>query len=1102
MVVDFTPNQIDAIRYKAVDACVVAGPGSGKTTVLVERYWDLVDSRTLEPRQILAITFTEKAAANMKAKLARKFSHDETLTRELESAWVSTIHGFCARLLREHSIAAGIDPRFAVLDARESEDLQLECLNDALDEMIAEHREKGLGLIGMLQLPRRIAADLRSAYDGIRSAGRSIAEVRGMPSPLADVSPQSMSARLRDMVRGWPPNLSPVQKLQHSDLLAWIPVLASLDLGNVETLRQAIKRSPIDLRRVPEQERPPLRELKGDLQLLVAKAVDLPTAPFRSLVFDVLARFEGIYQERKTALGALDFNDLERRSIELLRSDTRVRDRVREQFRQIMLDEFQDINDQQGELIRLIRGEDVFFAVGDVNQSIYGFRHARPEIFRDYRRQIREARKHSSELFDNFRSRSEILRCVEAILGSAEGIETHDLVARAGFRAVSAPSIEVLRVIDEDKEEACVREAHWIAHRILELRGRLPIGSPEQPEAADFRHFAVLCRNGESMKPILDEFDRTRIPYVCGRRQSFLVSREGLDITALLKTIANPRDEVALTTVLRSPLVGIGDEALLRVRLLGRTFTGGLNALAAGEMNGNGSAAGFSLDDASRLTRFIGDLKRWRAELDTVPLDVLIARMLSDSGLSWTPGSLAAANVEAFLHLARTKGTERGLLGFLRELETLETAINTESDLSDEDQGNAVQVMTAHAAKGLEFPVTIIAAMDKGTQRSSAPVTFTPEDGLGLKWADTLNDEGIKDSWAAATADRIRSRENEESNRLLYVAMTRAAEHLILSYSCGKKKPGEWAKKVDEMFRLADRPPSPEAHILEADGFQARVLITDVDPPPDANTMADPGFEVTAQDRAQVFQIPRPVLDEQYETATNATSLATFARCPRRYYLERYIGWNDGRHGRFDAEQVSEGSDLIEENDPEGSAAELGSKVHELLANRPGFYSDTARELAKVFFESDLGRLAAKAARAEREWDFIADLGGTLVRGSIDLWFEENGQVSLVDYKTDDVAAGEVSERAAAYAPQLALYAIALEQALGKRPARAYLHFLRPNRISEIRIDDGLLNNARELIERLREAQNDLRFDLHEGRHCRSCPFFRSLCPAPSALIQ
>ena len=355
-------------------------------------------------------------------------------------------------------------------------------------------------------------------------------------------------------------------------------------------------------------------------------------------------------------------------------------------------------------MIRRIRGENAFFAVGDVNQSIYGFRHAQPRIFHEYRQETLDKTKHYTELLDNFRSRPDILRCVEGLLNSAEGIEARELVAGARFGEKTEPSVEILRVFDEDREEACNREARWIAHRILELRETLRT-------APDFRNYAVLCRNGDSMKPILAEFDRLRIPYVCGRRQSFLLAREILDITALLHAVANPRDSIALATALRSPLVGLGDEALLRLRLLGGSVTGGLNILA----DNGGGLAELAEDDGPKIERFTTDLKRWRADRQFVPLDVLIVRMLGDCGFVWTPGDLEGDNIEAFLHLARTRGADRTLLEFLRELESMEGAMSAESELSDDDQGNCVQVMTAHAAKGLEFPVTIVAAGDKGT---------------------------------------------------------------------------------------------------------------------------------------------------------------------------------------------------------------------------------------------------------------------------------------------------------------------------------------------------------------------------------------------------
>ena len=187
--------------------------------------------------------------------------------------------------------------------------------------------------------------------------------------------------------------------------------------------------------------------------------------------------------------------------------------------------------------------------------------------------------------------------------------------------------------------------------------------------------------------------------------------------------------------------------------------------------------------------------------------------------------------------------------------------------------------MTAHSAKGLEFPVTIIAAMDKGTQRNSAPVTFTPTFGLGITWNDPAGkkkNSGLDDSWQLRNSEELKEREKQEAHRLLYVAMTRAEEHLILSYSRGKNKPSNWAKIVDSASSLRARrfrflkqtPNRPRDCALRAPDSRQRRRCPDAGPPRIAG---------------------------QHDSAVNVTSLAVFADCPRKYYLQRYIGWNGSR---------------------------------------------------------------------------------------------------------------------------------------------------------------------------------------------------------------
>lgn len=1050
---DFTASQRSAIEFRSLDACVIAGPGSGKTTVLVERFRALVEERQFDPRHILAITFTEKAAANMKVKLAEKFAHDDVRLRDLESAWVSTIHGFCMRLLRENAIAAGIDPRFAVLDAREAEQLRYVCLNDALDELVAHRRADALDLI---PIAPDLLHTLPDVYDAIRCAGKTIAEVRAIESLSRQVSSVEMAENLRRLIADWPTNTAS-RRTKQRELEGWADRLENAGSLTFEGLIQLQSDYPIrTLNSVPESAKEAMRALKADLQSLVALAVDRHTARFRELIFHVLARFDEIYNDRKLARGVLDFNDLERRAIQLLRGNPAVCNRIRAQFRQVMLDEFQDINQQQSDLIELVRGDDVFFAVGDANQSIYGFRHARPEIFDEYQASIAAGNKHSVSMLDNFRSRATILRCVESLLNTAVGIKPHNLVAGAAFADQNAPSIEILKIQPNEDEAGAEKEARWIAFRILDLRGKLQLSAGGRTRLADFSDFAVLCRNGDSMKPILAVFDDRGIPYVSSRRESFLMSREGRDLTALLHIIANPRDAIALATVMRSPLVALSDEALLRIRLLAHSLPAGLNRLD----HERGLLADFDPKDADKAVQFASNLKRWREAQPVTLLEPLLVRALTDCGFSWTPGTIAAANIESFCRLARNKASERSLAEFLKEIESLRDAVNPESDLADKDQGNTVQVMTAHAAKGLEFPVTIIAAMDKGSQRGPGPVSFTPGFGLGVKWRSPFADDDTKyvdDSWQLRNSEDLKKREDEEENRLLYVAMTRAEERLILSYS-RKKVAQNWAKMVDTLgpcddisvIETADEPPL--LHVDDIESFATDVPAVDLP-------------EVTAQ----------------HDTAVNVTSLAVFAECPRKYYLQRYLGWNGARISRFDPEE-----DLPEADEPDLTSAELGSAVHEILAEKSGTHPEEAQRLANVFRESSLGARAAASKRIEREWDFIVDVEGALVRGTIDLWFEENGEITVVDYKTD------MRVNPAAYTPQLALYALALERAFGKRPAHAYLHFLRSNTVVEVSLDYPVTD----LLAELRAAQDTLRFDLREGDHCHTCQFRRSLCPA------
>ena len=1073
---EFTASQVDAIDFRRQDACVVAGPGSGKTTVLVERYRTLIVDHRLKTEEILAITFTEKAAANMKSKLAAIFEYNEALRRELEAAWVSTIHGFCSRLLKQNAVAAGVDPRFRVLDERQSDKLQRECLSASVNHLAETRRIETIALIEALHYAE-LTGPLQTVYDAIRSSGMRVEEVRDLPSPGNSVTVAQVVAATQAMLFCWAATPSPVQRTQQADLAEWISRAPAREtLRSVWEWQEAC---PANLQRCPRDHKDTLRQVR-DVMLadLVASAANREYAPFRAMICDVLARFDTLYRDRKTALGALDFNDLERFSVQLLKQRPEVRKRLNEQFRQIMLDEFQDINDQQWQLLELVRGPETFFAVGDINQSIYGFRHARPEIFERYQEQT--ANKHYAELLENFRSRQEILSCVEALLDGREGIQPRGLHAGKLFPKKTGSFVEVIKAFAEEKTAASELEAQWIAHRLLSMRHRTLIGEPGNVRTAEFSDFAVLVRTGDAMRPILDAFHDANIPFVSSRQDSFLLSREGLDLTALLHVISNPRDEVQLTTVLRSPLVAVSDEALLHLRLTGWNVSEGFQKL---------ETAPLSEDDRTKLQRFSENLRRWRQEQPVLALDLLIVRALSDCGYEWHPDS--GEDVESFLRLARTTGLEMSLPEFLDEVDSLCSAIDKEADLSDDDQGDRVQVLTVHAAKGLEFPIVFVAAMDKEGRHGSGAINFTPQHGLGIRWRSPDGSrEGIKDGWHASNGDAVKSRENQETNRLLYVAMTRAEEHLILSYSATARKTCEWALIVENRYGLKDQLPSEESFTRTdraPDGREFEVTIRVAALAPEFSREFWPDRE-----NREVAVLARPMISGQSDSVFSVTALTVFGQCPRKYYLQRYIGAEGGRFRPWapDSESANEPGEA-----DELPAAELGTQTHALLAGVESEYSEEARRLADVFTRSNLGVQAALTT-ARREWEFISAIDEVLVRGVIDLWFERGfehrNETVIVDYKTDDVKPEHVEERAQVYATQLAFYALALK----KSPVRAYLHFLQPDVQVEVPLNQAAFERARALLSSLSKAQETFDFPLHEAEHCKRCSYWRGQCPA------
>jgi ATP-dependent helicase/nuclease subunit A len=334
---------------------------------------------------------------------------------------------------------------------------------------------------------------------------------------------------------------------------------------------------------------------------------------------------------------------------------------------------------------------------------------------------------------------------------------------------------------------------------------------------------------------------------------------------------------------------------------------------------------------------------------------------------------------------------------------------------------------------------------------------FSADLGLGAKWRNPVTGENQKDATHTALSERLKREENAEEDRLLYVAMTRAEDRLVLSYARTQRR-SPWQKQAE-----AGIPAETEAdRATEIRANPARRL------------------EAASSD----LLLKAPVATGQHDSSAAVTDVAQFAVCPRKYYLGRYLGLTPAPAG------PRTGAHAGHRSAPQ--ATELGLEVHKTLAGQP-VESPEALELKRRFEESELGLRAARADRVEREFDFLLAVEDVVLRGQIDLWFEEGGELILVDYKSGRNEAG-----ADEYALQLRLYALALERYAGRLPDRAALCFLRSETVVDVSVSSSDLEDARAAVRALAAAQNALEFPMQPGEQCRRCSFYEGLCPAPS----
>lgn len=850
----FTPAQERAINTLDRNLIVVAGAGSGKTRVLVERYLRLLEEHhDWELNQLVAITFTQKAAQEMRDRVRMellKRLEDAQATREhgaaavwsrrlstMDSARIDTIHALCTAILRQNAAEAGIDPTFEVLDEIGAQIL----LDGVLDDLLTALAEDGDPAVEIFEHypAREVRATLRTfiaealdpPVENLMAHWRALWEddvVFALRAMLANPSFRQAAVWAdgglpegNDLILDvWKITLLCLDTLLKSD--DWAVQLAAVrQLGDAIKLtggkadvwggKETLAEAKVALTTIRDHAKATLK-LIGEPPGIWDERAALLVPHWATL----LRLVRTAYGEAKRDRGALDFDDLEAMAQRLLRDRPEVRRRYQgAEFRHLLVDEFQDTNEAQWEIVRLLappEAQGMLFLVGDPKQSIYSFRGADVRVFNQARAALLREGGEAVALARSFRAHAPLVTCFNAFFSRILTRDASSIAAEyqielgepmdAG-RAESSHEgafVELLLIdrSDDESEEgmegARRAEAAAIAARIHALVGaNTPIYDKEQRvvRPMDYGDCALLFRAMSSAALYEEVFKSEGLPFVTIAGKGYYDRQEVWDMLNLLRALYHPGDALSLAAALRSPLFALSDEALYALRAR-HNEDGAIPPL----WDALADPAGVPTDEIAVLASARETLTRLRALAGRISIAELMDEALDATGylavLTGLPdGARRRGNVEKLVEMARTSGklTLGEFSQYLSDLTTMDEAREGEVSL---DTHGAVTLMTIHKSKGLEFPVVFLVDLQRKREGGGGIMLHDHEVGYACKVQDAEADAAVS-TFALRRIERMRAaRDDAESRRLLYVAATRAQDRLIFSGSTERDKGGAW----------------------------------------------------------------------------------------------------------------------------------------------------------------------------------------------------------------------------------------------------------------------------------------------------------------------
>ena len=973
------PEQAAAAHTLHCHVSVTAGPGAGKTLVLVERYLEILRKQKVSVDNVVAITFTNRAANEMRERvrdqidyLLRNSQGEERRRwlrhkRALEGAVITTIHGFCSRLLHEFPVEANIDPQFVLLDEHQAAMLLETIVEQSLADAIHHGREK---IVQLAQGAGRaaLASTLAELYRRHRGQGFSLETIERLTAvnhasrKSYDVALNELDARMADLLSGGRLSKAAEEKRSRA-AQEWPALRAILAQPPVENTIAAYCQAVEDFweARPNKNSHPVIEQLDTLLWGNDSKPGERVGGKLPGIGFDLLAKNYSLallnllreidrrLEAEKQRLSVLDFDDLQIRALELLERPE-VLTRVSERYRFFLVDEFQDTNGLQRDLmtrLALVRGANLFI-VGDRKQSVYGFRGADVDVFSEMTAAIENAGGSKQPLDLNFRSQqplidsfnflfSKIFRARTEVPADALGqlgYVTHDPATAQRGTEHEPPLVElIVSVVGNDEESfaddlqhgaliAQERDADQVAARIQSLvsSGRTDQASANPNSRQDagipgfnYRDIAILLRAFTGLASYENALRRAGIPYLTVQGKGFYQREEISDLVQLLRFLDNVTDELALVAVLRSPLAGISDDAILGLR-------------CSPQVDEDPEPARLHRRNLlwalrhHREIQFIDEAERPALDRASVFLETLIKKRnrygiadLLRSAVATSEfmtviaahfdGAQRVANVEKLFRLAEQFEKSGHLIrDFVHYIEEFEAVGGREGEGQMDESANVVRLMTIHQAKGLEFPVVIIPDLHRESFSRDTAFMLDRHKGMTVRVPDGRG-RTVRGALFNELQQRNRWREEFESMRLLYVAATRAQDRLILTGAIDDNQlenltetdREQWLAWIWQALELDQHAQSSVINF--GDDVQIRLTLDrDSSAPHQPSTTALRGVLAEAPLDAsrpleELFPLLQPIAADPGQSLRrfSVTQLINFQRCARQYYFDRLL---------------------------------------------------------------------------------------------------------------------------------------------------------------------------------------------------------------------